>query len=670
MPTGSLGAMLESERKENAPIEWTVTQKHIVLVGVASGMKFMHDHRFIHRDLKPENILLDSRYEPKISDFGLSKYVEPGQTVEQSMYGGTANFMAPEIYSGEPFGFKVDVYAFGILMYMIVTGLQPFPPVRNIAQFGVRVAEGFRPTIPDSVSPAYAALIQQCWDTSPIVRPTFEEIVSLLGDEQFLSGIDRDAFKEYQLRVCPAELIASVKHPSPGRVIDQSTNPSPADSSTINWVQGIAAELQFRPRKGEGIGRELQQAAAGFKRCADAGCATAMVEYGKYLRAGKGVPQDKTAAASYFRRAAVLGDAEGLYRLARLLRYGDGVVRNEVEAAQLFKAAGDAGHSFALNSYGEMLESGLGVEKDIPRAVEYYKMSSDQACPEGMYNLADMYHHGRHVEQNVREAVRLYTLAADAGFAEARHPLYEIWKYGEGEIPANPMRAACAAEDHAAQDEFLGLVEYADVLENGIGVTIDHATARELLAKAHSARFASEQCKYGCFLDQGKGCRRDQAKAMEYYRISAGHGNTLAMMNLGCCYHNGDGVETNLAEAANWFKRAADLGDRDGQYHYGIALREGRGIAQNPEEALLYLKRAAAKEFCPAYTDIGIIYRDGKGIERDYIEAAKWFQLAAEKKQPRGMECLALLYEKGNGVRKNIAEAKRLRKTATELGFR
>jgi TPR repeat protein len=142
--------------------------------------------------------------------------------------------------------------------------------------------------------------------------------------------------------------------------------------------------------------------------------------------------------------------------------------RDEIESARLFKLAGDSGHGLALNTYGEMLEAGSGVIKNIPEAVKYYRASSDQACPEGMYNLADMYHHARHVTKNVPEAVRLYKLAADAGVSNALHALFEIWKYGDGEVAANPGMAAIAAEAHAAKNEFLGLLEYADVLEHGI----------------------------------------------------------------------------------------------------------------------------------------------------------------------------------------------------------
>jgi serine/threonine protein kinase len=131
MSNGSLDAILHLEREKKTPVQWTTTRKHISLLGIASGMMFMHERRFIHRDLKPVNVLLDDRFEPKTADFGLSKFVDAGQTLCQSLRGGTAQFMAPEIYADQTFDFKADVYAFGILMYMIVTGLEPFHDTLN-----------------------------------------------------------------------------------------------------------------------------------------------------------------------------------------------------------------------------------------------------------------------------------------------------------------------------------------------------------------------------------------------------------------------------------------------------------------------------------------------------------------------------------------------------------
>jgi hypothetical protein len=203
MSNGSLDNMLNLERNHKSPPEWTPTRKHIVLFGIATGMMIMHDRRLIHRDLKPANVLLDNQFEPKIADFGFSKFVQPGESLMQSMNLGTAPFMAPEIFIEPEFNFKVDVYAFGILMYMVVTGLEPFPNLKTQFAIAQKVMAGDRPPIPDSISPAFRSLITECWHPDPSLRPSFKDITDRLGELEFRFDVDREIFQEYQIRVSP-----------------------------------------------------------------------------------------------------------------------------------------------------------------------------------------------------------------------------------------------------------------------------------------------------------------------------------------------------------------------------------------------------------------------------------------------------------------------------------
>jgi hypothetical protein len=335
--------------------------------------------------LKPANVLLDDRFEPKIDDFGLSKFVAPGQTLYQSISCGSAKFMAPEVHEDVKFGFKADVYAFGILMYMVVTGLEPFLDAKNQFTVARKVTSGERPPITNSISPALSDLIQRCWDTNPNLRPQFNDIVLRLGEDAFLDNIDLEIFTEYQSRVVPSNLIAL----PPLELLEKMAD----DGDPF-------AQIQF--------GKHLQKddvirAAFYFKRAADSGNPTGMVEYGKCLIGGIGVTQDSKAGVNLYRRACDLGDAEAQYQLGLLLRNGSDVCRDEREALRLFKMSADAGHALAMTEYGDMLEHGYGIAVNIPEAVKYYRMSSDQACPAGMYNLADMYQHGRHVKHDIRD---------------------------------------------------------------------------------------------------------------------------------------------------------------------------------------------------------------------------------------------------------------------------
>ena len=194
MPNGSVDDMIKKEIAKQPHPEWTPIRKHIVLYGTACGMAYMHKLRLIHRDMKPANILLDENFEPKIADFGLSKYVETGKTNELTMNNGTVIYMAPEFFKADKIGFKVDVYAFGMTMYSILSGRPPYNPKANQWMIMQMVDKGERPELKD-VPVAYQSLIEDCWHEQPDSRPGFDEIVERL--KQLIPPNEPDSNKLY-----------------------------------------------------------------------------------------------------------------------------------------------------------------------------------------------------------------------------------------------------------------------------------------------------------------------------------------------------------------------------------------------------------------------------------------------------------------------------------------
>lgn len=99
-----------------------------------SAMKHMHERGIIHRDLKPENMLLAvsrkrraggcaggaSTMTVKIIDFGFAKVLEKGAT--SSSFLGTGGYLAPEILLHQPYAAPVDMWSFGVLVYLLLCG--------------------------------------------------------------------------------------------------------------------------------------------------------------------------------------------------------------------------------------------------------------------------------------------------------------------------------------------------------------------------------------------------------------------------------------------------------------------------------------------------------------------------------------------------------------------
>jgi serine/threonine protein kinase len=99
-----------------------------IIIQVAEGLHYAHQHGIIHRDVKPENILLTAEGQAKLADLGLAKTFSGDSELTRSRSGlGTPNYMAPEQFQDakrvDP---RCDIYSLGATLYRALTGVMPF----------------------------------------------------------------------------------------------------------------------------------------------------------------------------------------------------------------------------------------------------------------------------------------------------------------------------------------------------------------------------------------------------------------------------------------------------------------------------------------------------------------------------------------------------------------
>jgi len=99
----------------------------------------MHAHDICHRDLKPENILLCGKNKDmvKVTDFGVSKDFSSGAL---ATFVGTADYMAPEVLRGNAYTKAVDLWAIGVITYVMLAGFHPFNGDNDIQVFASIIA--------------------------------------------------------------------------------------------------------------------------------------------------------------------------------------------------------------------------------------------------------------------------------------------------------------------------------------------------------------------------------------------------------------------------------------------------------------------------------------------------------------------------------------------------
>ena len=96
---------------------------------IINGVDYLHDFGVVHCDIKPENILCKNHQWPlqvKLCDFGLANFYDKRNTSSMTAMIGTPGYVAPEVVKKEPYGPPVDMWACGVVLYVMLSGRMPF----------------------------------------------------------------------------------------------------------------------------------------------------------------------------------------------------------------------------------------------------------------------------------------------------------------------------------------------------------------------------------------------------------------------------------------------------------------------------------------------------------------------------------------------------------------
>lgn len=145
-------------------------------VQICNGMVYLEQCNIILRDVAARNVLVSEQLICKISDFGLAQKVSGSTYKESSRTQFPLKWMAPEAVMHRSFSVKSDVWAFGILLYEMVThGALPYPGVHN-SDVAELVKAGYRMPCPRWCSKQLYEIMHKCLKENPEERPSFRTI--------------------------------------------------------------------------------------------------------------------------------------------------------------------------------------------------------------------------------------------------------------------------------------------------------------------------------------------------------------------------------------------------------------------------------------------------------------------------------------------------------------
>ncbi len=263
-----------SARIRVSPLGWREAVE--IAVAMATGLAAAHAKGIIHRDIKPSNIFLDTNGGVKILDFGLARVTARtltpahGLTETATLPGvvmGTVCYMSPEQVRGQPASATSDVFAFGCVLYEMVTGLRPFEAATNADTMAAILQEP-PPALSASGRHRPAGLdriITRCLQKTPEDRyATGREVAAALKSLSQELAAGETGPKDLETACYPATKPAEARPEQPSIAVLPFENMS-SDKENEYFSDGLADELISALTKVGGLRVAPRTSAFAFK---------------------------------------------------------------------------------------------------------------------------------------------------------------------------------------------------------------------------------------------------------------------------------------------------------------------------------------------------------------------------------------------------------------------
>lgn len=187
---------------------------------------------------------------------------------------------------------------------------------------------------------------------------------------------------------------------------------APAEEKPVQWEDSVSLFLRARAyEKGEGVEKNLAEAAKWYRKAADRGCSEAQFRLGYCYYHGQGVKQDYEQAVFWYRESAEQGNASAQNNLGLCYYHGDGVKEDREQAVFWYRKSADRGDMIAQYHLADCYYYGTGVKQDYRQAADWYRKSAEKGFSVVYLNLGQCYEALNDLDQ----AIEWYQKANESG---------------------------------------------------------------------------------------------------------------------------------------------------------------------------------------------------------------------------------------------------------------
>ena len=184
-----------------------VAQALRVAEDIARALAHAHDNNLVHCDIKPHNILMMPDGSAKVADFGIARAVTESTMTYTGNIVGSVHYFSPEQAKGTMITPKSDVYALGVVLYEMLTGVLPFTGETPVSIAVQHLQDTPRPVreLEPSIPPAVEAIVSRTMSKAPEARPSSDELVEELRQAEHMvsTGSAMTAPDPYATQVMP-----------------------------------------------------------------------------------------------------------------------------------------------------------------------------------------------------------------------------------------------------------------------------------------------------------------------------------------------------------------------------------------------------------------------------------------------------------------------------------